>query len=58
MRDYYAALDERRFEDAWAVLSPAVRTRFGGFGHWKAGYAKTVSSEPKDLDDDRARANR
>ena len=49
VRAYYTALDEQRFDDAWAELSPAIHTQFGGFARWKAGYAKTVSSAPKDL---------
>ena len=49
MRDYYTALNEQRYDDAWAVLTPAIRSRFGGFERWKAGYAKTLSSKPKDL---------
>jgi hypothetical protein len=47
--DYYTALDERRFDDAWASLSGSVRDAFGGFARWKAGYARTVSSRPRDL---------
>jgi hypothetical protein len=49
VRAYYRALDEKRFDDAWKSLSPAVRTRFGGFGGWKAGYAKTLYSKPRNL---------
>jgi hypothetical protein len=49
VRDYYTSLNERRFEDAWAELSPAIRARFGGFARWQAGYARTVASEPTDL---------
>ncbi|HEY6887433.1 MAG TPA: hypothetical protein VI300_06630, partial [Solirubrobacter sp.] len=49
VRDYYSALDERRYADAWAVLSPAVRQRFGGFARWKAGYARTTRSDPRNL---------
>lgn len=49
VRDYYTALNERRFEDAWKTLSPAVKQRFGGFAHWKAGYAKTLYSKPRNI---------
>ena len=49
VRDYYDALDARRFEAAWAVLSPAVRRSFGGFDRWSAGYAGTISSRPQDI---------
>jgi hypothetical protein len=43
---YYAALNARRFRAAWAMLAPAVRSSFGGFAHWRNGYASTVSSTP------------
>jgi hypothetical protein len=49
VRGYYAALDARRFERAWARLSPAVRAALGGFDRWRAGYARTVSSRPGTL---------
>ena len=49
VRAYYRALDEKRFDDAWTSLSPAVRTRFGGFAGWKAGYATTLYSKPRNL---------
>jgi hypothetical protein len=42
VRAYYAALDAGRFARAWARLTPAVRARFGGFDHWRAGYATTL----------------
>jgi hypothetical protein len=31
------------------VLAPAVRRAFGGFAHWRAGYATTLSSRPRQL---------
>ena len=49
VRAYYRALDEKRFEDAWDSLTPALRTRFGGFAGWKAGYATTVYSKPRNI---------
>ena len=49
MRGYYKALDARRFKDAWALLSPAVQSSFGGFDGWRNGYAKTLSSTPSDF---------
>jgi outer membrane biosynthesis protein TonB len=49
VRTYYAALDDRRFADAWKLLSPAVRTHFGTFAHWRAGYATTLASSPEDV---------
>jgi hypothetical protein len=42
VRAYYAALDAGRFARAWARLTPAVQARFGGFDHWRAGYATTL----------------
>jgi hypothetical protein len=49
VRAYYTAINEQRFDDAWAVLTPAIRKRFGDFDRWKAGYAKTLSNSPKDI---------
>src|SRR5262249_2817218 len=46
---YYAAIDGRRYADVWNVLSPAVRTRFGGFDKWRAGYSTTVADRPTGL---------
>ncbi len=46
VRDYYAALNGRRFAAAWRMLTPAVRSAFGGFAAWRAGYARTVASMP------------
>ena len=46
---YYRALDERRFDAAWASLSPAVRTSFGGLEHWRNGYGRTLSSTPREI---------
>jgi hypothetical protein len=43
VRDYYAALDRRRFAVAWGMLAPEVQTAFGGFTGWRKGYARTVS---------------
>jgi hypothetical protein len=31
------------------VLAPEVRRGFGGFTHWRAGYATTLSSRPRQL---------
>jgi hypothetical protein len=49
VRAYYRALDRRDFKRAWRLLSPAVRTEFGGFAHWQAGFATTLSSRPTRL---------
>jgi hypothetical protein len=46
---YYRALGEGRFEVAWQRLTPAVRTAFGGFDHWRAGYRTTLSSLPRGI---------
>ena len=37
---------------------PRVQKRLGGFARWKAGYAKTVSSKPRDLAVTRRRQRR
>jgi hypothetical protein len=49
VRDYYAALDERRFGAAWRMLAPSVQTAFGGFAKWRRGYARTLVSSPGEL---------
>jgi hypothetical protein len=49
VRDYYRDLDAKRYADAWAVLSPAVRAQLGPFARWKGGYGRTLSSEPRDI---------
>jgi hypothetical protein len=46
VRDYYAALDARKFAVAWHMLSPEVQSRFGSFAGWKQGYASTTSHTP------------
>jgi hypothetical protein len=49
VREFYAALDARQFAAAWAMLPPALHTRFGGFAHWRAGYRTTVGSRPEQV---------
>jgi hypothetical protein len=49
VRAYYANLNAHRFAAAWALLSPAVKARFGTFAHWRAGYATTLASAPENL---------
>jgi hypothetical protein len=49
VRAYYAALDARRYAEAWKHLSPALKARFGGYAKWRAGYASTLSSRPEDF---------
>jgi hypothetical protein len=47
VRAYYARLDARRFDAAWKMLAPGVRTGFGGLAAWRKGYARTISSRPE-----------
>jgi hypothetical protein len=47
---YYRALDAGRFEDAWTILTPAVRATFGPFEDWRAGYETTLSNSPRDIE--------
>ena len=47
MREYYAALDARRFRCAWRMLAPGVQTEFGGFTAWRKGYGRTLSQDPE-----------
>lgn len=47
---YYRALDAGRFDAAWTVLTPAVRSTFGEFERWRDGYATTLSSSPRDME--------
>ena len=49
VRDYYAALDQRRFAVAWGMLAPEVQTAFGGFKGWREGYARTISHSARGL---------
>jgi hypothetical protein len=46
VRAYYRRLNEGEYERAWEVLSPGVRSAFGGFARWKGGYAATEYSRP------------
>jgi hypothetical protein len=46
VRSYYAALDSRRFANAWRMLTPPVQAAFGGFATWRKGFSRTVSSTP------------
>ena len=47
---YYRALDAGSFEDAWTVLTPAVRASFGPGEDWRAGYETTLSNSPRDIE--------
>lgn len=46
VREYYDALDGRRFRVAWRMLAPGVQTAFGGFAVWREGYGRTLSQAP------------
>ncbi|HYH90725.1 MAG TPA: hypothetical protein VEX67_15935 [Solirubrobacteraceae bacterium] len=47
VREYYAALDGRRFRVAWRMLAPGVQSAFGGFAAWREGYGRTLSQAPR-----------
>ena len=47
---FYRALDAGRFDAAWMILSPAVRSAFGGYERWRDGYATTLSNSPRDME--------
>ena len=49
VRAYYADLDAQRFAEAWKRLTPGVQAALGPYARWKAGYAETISSRPRDL---------
>jgi hypothetical protein len=49
VRDYYAALDRRRFRVAWRRLEPGVRAGFGGFVVWRRGYGSTLGHRVEDV---------
>jgi len=45
VRRFYGLVNARRFGDAWLMLTPSLRSRFGSFDGWMTGYANTVSTE-------------
>lgn len=49
VRAYYRDLDAQRFDAAWDVLSPAVQATLGPYARWKAGYADTTYSRPREF---------
>jgi hypothetical protein len=49
VRAYYADLDARRYDVAWARLAPAVQRAFGGFEAWRDGYRSTLGHAVEDL---------
>jgi hypothetical protein len=44
IRTYFRLLNENGYEEAWKLLSPEVRTQFGGYEHWVGGYETTKST--------------
>jgi hypothetical protein len=50
VESFYRALDAGRFDAAWTILTPAVRSAFGGFERWRDGYATTLSNSPRDME--------
>jgi hypothetical protein len=44
VKSYYRAVDAQNFEKAWRRLGPAVRTTFGGYAKWTAGFENSVLS--------------
>jgi hypothetical protein len=46
---FYRLLNSGQYNEAWAILPLAVQAEAGGFDQWKAGYAATISSDPRDL---------
>jgi hypothetical protein len=58
IRDYYADLNDQRFDAAWNRLAPTVQVKFGGFESWSSGYANTLSTRVTYLDVHGATAHR
>lgn len=46
---FYRLLNSGQYSEAWTILPLAVQAEAGGFDQWKAGYAATISSDPRDL---------
>jgi hypothetical protein len=46
VRDYYALLNRRDFDSAWARLSPGLQGQLGPRETWEAGYAFTEGTDP------------
>ena len=44
VREFYAAVDAKRFSDAWGRFGPAIQQQLGGLATWQAGYAHTRST--------------
>jgi hypothetical protein len=45
VREFYAAVDAKRFSDAWPRLSSAIQQKLGGLDTWQAGYTHTRSTK-------------
>jgi hypothetical protein len=37
VREFYAAVDAKRFSDAWGRFGPAIQQQLGGLATWQAG---------------------
>ena len=44
VREFYSAIDAKRFSDAWGRFAPAIRKQLGGLATWQAGYTHTRST--------------
>lgn len=42
MRSFYFRLNGRRYATAWGMLSAGLRSQFGSYSGWRAGYRRTV----------------
>jgi hypothetical protein len=47
VREYYALLNRRDFDSAWARLSPGLQAQLGPQATWEAGYAFTEGTDPE-----------
>jgi hypothetical protein len=45
VRDFYAAVATEDYQAAWSRLGPAARAGMGTYDAWRAGFARTVSTE-------------
>jgi hypothetical protein len=44
VRTYYSDIDSGDYHGAWHRLAPFVRSSFGGYETWRAGYKTTTST--------------
>jgi hypothetical protein len=54
VRHYYNAVNRGSYDEAWALLSPALQDRLGGSSTWREGYRFTESTEVTDVHRDSA----